>query len=94
MACGSTAAGAAVAGAEAGAEAVCEIPAVVINPAPSAETRTRVRFMRSVVLLQSFDPFDRSDICYKDFAKTYSLLMGDFGQKHIGGVAFNSSHPT
>src|SRR5258707_1646035 len=56
MACGVTGAGAAASvagGAEAGAAAgVWAIPAVVINPAPSAETRIRVRFIRSVVLLQ------------------------------------------
>ena len=50
---------------DAGAAGVWAIPAEVINPAPRAETRIRVRFMRSVVLLQNFDRFDRSVARYK-----------------------------
>jgi hypothetical protein len=55
IACGVTGAGAAgcdAGGVEAGAAGVWAIPAVVINPAPRAETKIRVRFIRSVVLLQ------------------------------------------
>src|SRR5260370_24505525 len=48
MACGVTGAGAAAGSVAGGAEAagVCAIPVVVINPAPRAETRIRVRFIR------------------------------------------------
>src|ERR1700756_4643660 len=54
MAGGVTGAGAAasVAGGAGAAAGVWAVPAVVISPAASAETRTKVRFIRCVVLLQ------------------------------------------
>src|ERR1700730_11423558 len=65
MACGVTGAGAAgsVDGGAGAAAGVCANPAVVINPAPSAEIRTKLRFIRSVVLLQEIVTTQISFVC-------------------------------
>src|SRR3978361_336687 len=76
-------AGAAAGSVAGGAEAagVCAIPAVAINPAPSAETRISVRFIRSVVLLQEIVSTE-IDFCLRQHCLRFPRRKGLHANSH------------